>query len=371
MKLFKNKNTQHQPDYILLAAVFLLVVFGLVVLASASIVVSRDNLNQNYYYFFHQLIHGVLIGFIFLAIVQKIDYRFWKKYTFAFFIGSLFFLVLALVPGIKGDHSEASRWIVVGGFSFQPAEIFKLAFVLYLAAWLEKRKKEMNNFSDGLIPFLAILVLVGILLVKQPDVGTLGVIIATALVVYFVAGAKISHLLIIIAGGVAVFWGLIKMAPYRMNRLTVFLHPETDPQGIGYQINQALLALGSGGLLGLGLGHSRQKYNYLPEPIGDSVFAIIGEEVGFIGLLVLLSLFIIFAWRGFKISQEAPDTFGKLTAVGITSWLTLQALMNIMAITSLIPLTGIPLPFISYGGSALITSLVGVGVLLNISKYGK
>ncbi len=371
MKFFKNKNAWHKPDYILLATVFALVVFGLVILASASVVVSRNNSEQNYYYFFHQLIRGVLTGFILLAIAQKVDYRFWKKCALPFFAVGLGLLFLALIPGIGEGYGKASRWIMVGGFSFQPAEIFKLAFILYLAAWLEKRGKEIDNFSVGLIPFLAILALIGILLIKQPDIGTLGVVMATATIVYFAAGAKISHLLIIIFGGATAFWGLIKIAPYRMNRLTVFLHPETDPQGIGYQINQALLALGSGGLFGLGLGHSRQKYNYLPEPIGDSIFAIIGEEIGFVGLLVLLALFVIFAWRGFKIAQSAPDTFGKLAAVGITSWLVFQALMNIMAITSLIPLTGIPLPFISYGGTALITSLFGVGILLNISRYGK
>ena len=371
MKLFSNKNIQRKPDYILLAAVFALVVFGLVVLATPSVVVSRDRLEQNYYYFFHQLIHGVLAGFIFLAVAQKVDYHFWKKIALPFFIVGLGLLFLTLASDIGETYNKAARWIAFGGFSFQPAEIFKLAFILYLAAWLEKKGKEINNFSATLVPFLIILALVGALLIKQPDIGTLGVMIAAAMAVYFAAGAKISHLLIIISGGIAAFWGLIKMAPYRMDRLTVFLHPETDPQGIGYQINQALLALGSGGLLGLGLGHSRQKYNYLPEPIGDSIFAIIGEEIGFIGLLILLALFIIFAWRGFKIAQAAPDTFGKLAAVGITGWLTFQALMNIMAITSLIPLTGIPLPFISYGGTAMITSLLGVGILLNISRYGK
>ncbi len=303
--------------------------------------------------------------------VQRVDYRFWKKYVLLFFIAALGLLFLALISDIGEGYDKASRWISVGGFSFQPSEIFKLAFVLYLAAWLEKKGKEVDNFSAVMIPFITILALVGILLIKQPDIGTLGVIIVAAMAIYFAAGAKISHLLIIVSAGIAAFWGLIKMAPYRMDRLTVFLHPETDPQGIGYQINQALLALGSGGFFGLGLGHSRQKYNYLPEPIGDSIFAIIGEEVGFIGLLILLALFVIFAWRGFKIAQAAPDTFGKLAAVGITSWLTFQALMNIMAITSLIPLTGIPLPFISYGGSALVTSLLGVGILLSISRYGK
>ena len=187
MNFLKNKNIQHQPDYILLAVVIALVTFGLVVLASASIVVSRDNLEQNYYYFFHQLIHGALIGFILLAIVQRIDYRFWKKYAVVFFAAGIALLALALISGFGGEYSEARRWIVIGGFSIQPSEIFKLAFILYLAAWLENKGKEINNLSAGLVPFLAILALAGILLAKQPDIGTLGVIVTTALVIYFVA----------------------------------------------------------------------------------------------------------------------------------------------------------------------------------------
>jgi cell division protein FtsW len=209
---------------------------------------------------------------------------------------------------------------------------------------------------------------VGFLIIKQPDMGTLGVIVVISMVIYFLSGAKLQHLLGMFGLGVAAFFALVKFESYRMNRLLVFLHPELDPRGVGYQINQALLAIGSGGLFGLGLGHSRQKFNYLPEPVGDSIFAIICEEIGLIGAMALISLFIIFAMRGLKIVKYAPDTFGKLVAIGITSWIIFQALINITAITGLIPLTGITLPFISYGGTSLIFSMVGVGILLNISK---
>ena len=198
--------------------------------------------------------------------------------------------------------------------------------------------------------------------------GTLGVIVVISMAIYFLSGAKLQHLLGMFGLGIAAFFALVKFESYRMDRLLVFLHPELDPRGVGYQINQALLAIGSGGLFGLGLGHSRQKFNYLPEPVGDSIFAVICEEIGLIGAMVLVSLFIIFAMRGLKIAKYAPDTFGKLVAVGITSWIIFQALINITAITGLIPLTGITLPFISYGGTSLVFSLVAVGILLNISK---
>jgi cell division protein FtsW len=216
---------------------------------------------------------------------------------------------------------------------------------------------------------LAIVGIVSFLLIKQPDMGTLGVMILISLSIFFLSGAKLSHLASLgIAGALALFV-LIKTESYRMDRLTVFLHPELDPRGIGYQINQALLAIGSGGIFGLGLGHSLQKFNYLPEPVGDSIFAIIGEELGMVGAMFLVILFVFFAIRGLRIAKNAPDRFSKLVACGIVSWIIFQAFINIAAICGLIPLTGIPLPFISYGGTSIIFLMVGVGILLNISKY--
>ena len=240
--------------------------------------------------------------------------------------------------------------------------------ILYLAAWLESKKDLKRDLFEGFFPFLAILGIVGFLIIKQPDMGTLGTIVVISVIIFFLSGAKTAHIASMAGMGILAFFALVKFESYRMNRLLVFLHPELDPRGIGYQINQALLAIGSGGLFGLGLGHSRQKFNYLPEPVGDSIFAIICEEIGLIGAAMLILLFVVFAMRGLKIAKKAPDMFGKLIAIGITSWIIFQALINISAITGLIPLTGVTLPFISYGGTSIIFSMVGVGILLNISK---
>ena len=362
---------QKSCDKILLIAVLLLSIFGLIMISSASVVVSYNNFGYNHYYLSHQFFYGFIPGMILLFLFQKIDYHIFKKYALIFLILTIIFLFLVFIPAFGYDLKGANRWINIGDFSFQPSEIAKLTFILYLAAWLEKKGRNVRNFSETLVPFVILIIAISIPLIMQPDIGTLSVIILTAVIIYFAAGAKLSHIFLLGLGGMAALFVLIKIAPYRINRLMVFMYPELDPQGIGYQINQALLALGSGGILGLGFGHSRQKFNYLPEPIGDSIFAITGEEMGFVGLFVLMALFLIVALRGFKIASRAPDDFGRFIAVGITSWIIFQALTNMAAITSLIPLTGIPMPFVSYGGSALIISLAGVGILLNISKYGK
>ena len=229
----------------------------------------------------------------------------------------------------------------------------------------------MSDIYYGLLPFLFLLGVISALILLQPDMGTLTVIAVIAIVVYFIAGAPWKHLAFIGIGGLGVFALLIKLAPYRAARLTTFLNPELDPQGIGYHINQALLALGTGGIFGLGLGHSRQKFNFLPEPYGDSIFAVIGEELGFLLSVGLIVLFVLIMWRGYNIAKRAPDTFSKLVATGIVTWIAFQALVNIAAMVALIPMTGIPLPLISYGSTSLLTILASLGILVNISKYTK
>jgi len=362
------KKNNNKPDQILIIATFALIVFGLVMISSAGVAVSQYRFNDGYYFFKHQLFYGVLPGLFLMFVVQKIDYRIWKKFALLLFAASLFFLVLVFVPGLGLKFQGASRWIQLGPFSFQPSEMLKLTMILYLAAWLEGKKELKTDLFEGFIPFLAIIGVISFLVMKQPDMGTLGIIVLVAMCVYFLSGAKTSHIAVMIAGGAAAFLALVKFESYRMSRLLVFLHPELDPRGVGYQINQALLAIGSGGIFGLGLGHSRQKFNYLPEPVGDSIFAIVCEEIGLIGAAVLIFLFFVFAMRGFKIAKKAPDMFGRLVAVGITSWIIFQTLINISAISGLIPLTGVTLPFVSYGGTSLIFSMIGVGILLNISK---
>jgi cell division protein FtsW len=246
----------------------------------------------------------------------------------------------------------------------------KLSIIIYLAAWLESRgTHKIKDVFEGLLPFLGIMGLIGFLIIKQPDTGTLGVIVISSFAIFFISGARIQHLASLGAIGTLVLWILVKIEPYRLDRISAFLDPGADPQGIGYQINQALLAVGSGGILGVGLGHSRQKFNYLPEPVGDSIFAVIGEELGLIGAAMLVILFVALAMRGIKIAKNAPDMFGKLLAAGITIWIVMQAFINISANIALVPLTGIPLPFISYGGTSLVFLMAAVGILLNISKH--
>jgi cell division protein FtsW len=357
-------------DKILIIDIMFLLVFGLIVISSASVVLSYNKYGNNYYYLYHQFFYGIVPGLILTYVVSRFDYKKLKKYAPLFLIATLSLLLLVFIPGLTFGAKGASRWIVIAGQSFQPSEMAKLTFIIYLAAWLDQRKSKINDFNEGFMPFIMLIALVAIPIIKQPDIGTLISICLVAFAMYFMAGAGTKYMAIIFTGSVAAVMLLAKIEPYRMNRLKVFMHPELDPQGIGYQINQALLALGSGGIFGLGLGHSRQKFNYLPEPIGDSVFAITGEELGLIGLVFLISLYIIFAVRGFGIAENARDGFGKLLAVGITSWILFQVIMNIGAITSLIPLTGIPLPFVSYGGSSVISLLVGLGILLSVSRFG-
>lgn len=358
-------------DVILLLTTFGLVVFGLVMIASGGIARSLAVYNEPYYFFNHQFIYGFLPGVIVWFLFQKMDYHVWQKWALPFFVATVFLLLIVLIPGIGTTFKGAQRWINLGGLSFQPTELCKLALIAYLAAWLTGSRQKVHASLNGFLGFIFILGLLGALIMNQPDMGTMGIIAVIAFIMYFVSGARFIFLITLVAGGISAFWLLVKTAPYRMQRLISFLDPASDPQGISYQINQALIALGSGGIKGVGLGHGRQKFNYLPEPVGDSIFAILGEELGLVGCVFLISLFLILAWRGFLIAKNAPDPFGRLMAAGITSWFVFQAFINIAAISAIIPLTGVPLPFVSYGGSALIFALGAMGILLNISKQAK
>lgn len=358
-------------DRKLFFAILILLGIGLLMIASAGVSYGMARFNDAYYFFKQQLL-GLGIGLLFLFIFQRIDYHIWRRFVVPIFFIALGLLVLVFIPGFGTKVYGAARWVQFGPISFQPSEVMKLSIILYLAAWLSnKDKMRTADFFEGLVPFLAILSVVSFLIIKQPDTGTLGLILAIALAIFFASGANISHIFALLLGGLAFLAILIKVAPYRMQRFFVYLNPEYDPQGFGYQITQALLAIGSGGIFGMGLGQSRQKFNYLPEPVTDSIFAILGEEFGLVGAIVVIALFLFVAWRGFAIASRAPDQFGKLVAVGIVSWIVFQAFINMMAISGIIPLTGIPLPFISYGGTSLAVLLAAVGILLNISKNVK
>jgi len=369
MKVKAKKTKTKKPDSIIFGIVLALLVFGLMMISSAGVYVSEIRFDDELYYFKHQLFFGVIPGVILLLIFSRVHYNFWKKISGIFFVSALLLLVAVFIPGLGIRIQGASRWLDLGAVSFQPTEMMKLAFIVYFAKWLEARKEKIKDFNEGVVPFLIILGVIGLLIMAQPDFGTFSAVVAIAVLMFFLSGARVKHLLAIIFLGIFLFLILIKIEPYRMNRLLAFLNPQTDPQGISYQINQAFLALGSGGPFGVGIGKSRQKFKYLPEPIGDSIFAVIGEELGLIGTGGLLVAFLALFLRGIKVAQNGPDPFARNLAFGITIWITVQSFMNIMAIVGLMPLTGIPLPFVSYGSTSLIFSLVGVGILLNISKH--
>ena len=364
------KSIKHQrPDYILLGIVAVLIILGVLILAGISAPLSQQKFGNTTNFLFHQIIFGLIVGIIGAFIVFKIPISYLKKWSPTLLLINLFFLVLVFLPIIGISFRGASRWINLGFISFQPSEFLKITFILYLASWLATRfEKGKTKKYETLLPFLIIIAFIGLFLILQPDASTLGIIALVAGMMYFSIGSPLWHIVLIGLIGMSSLIFLIKTAPYRMNRFLVFLNPEIDPMGKGYQLKQSLIAIGSGGLLGVGLGWSRQKFVFLPESMSDSVFSILSEEIGFVGGFFLVSFFLFFLWRGIKISKMASDKFCALTALGICSWITLQAFINMGAMVGILPLTGIPLPFISYGGSHIVAELIGVGILLNISK---
>lgn len=358
---------KNNPDYILLIIIGILVIFGLIMISSASIGVSQEKYQESYYFVKNQISHGLIPG-IFLGILAYfLPLEFWKKFSLLFLCLSFLGLILVFVPGIGLSHGGAHRWIKIFGTSFQPSELIKLPLIIYLSAWLSKKGDNAKSFKQCFVPFVILISIIGLLLLKQPDLGTFGVIGLTSLSIFFLTETKISHTGLIIIGASIIFLFSINFFPHASKRLQVFLNPKMDPQGLGYQTKQAELALGSGGFFGVGLSQGLQKFKYLPEPASDSIAAVIGEELGFLGLFCLILLFLMFAIRGLKISKKAPDQFSKLLAGGITIFITIQALINIAAICGLMPLTGIPMPFVSLGGTSLAISLASIGILIKIS----
>ncbi|MBI2032033.1 MAG: putative lipid II flippase FtsW [Candidatus Levybacteria bacterium] len=351
-------------DFFLLTPVVCLVLFSLLMLYDASSFVALRDFNDKYHYVKEQFV-WMILGFSALTFAYFFDYKKYYNLTLPALIVSLVLLLLVFVPGIGISLLGAKRWISLGFFVLQPAEFAKIALALYLSAWFSAKEK------GRLLAFLLLIGFVIFLIMLQPDMGTAFIILSEAMAIYFISGASIFHILAlippIIIGGIA----LIKIEPYRAARLATFLNPQVDLENSSYHIKQVLIALGSGGLLGVGLGNSLQKYAYLPESTTDSIFAIIAEEVGFIGASIVVLLFVVICVKGFLIASNSKDLFGKLLASGITTYITVQSLVNLGSQTALLPLTGVPLPFVSYGGSALIAALFAVGILLNISKQSK
>lgn len=367
----------HEPDTSLVGALLLLLAFGVLMVYDSSVVASLDLLGGQYHYLYLQLI-WVVVGLLAASFFFTLDYRHLRKLALPFYLLTITFLGLVLLPTPFSEIVRgARRWFslpfelpFLGTINFQPSEFAKLALILYLAALFTGKKKRSPVVRRGrgfLAFFLPTAVAVGLILV-EPDLGTAMVVAALGLLVFFFAGAPLWEIFLLLplvaVGGVV----LVLTNPYRIGRLLSFLNPLGDPLGVSYQINQIIIALGSGGLFGLGIGESRQKYGYIPDVSTDAVFAVIGEEFGFVGTVAVIALFTFVLYRGFRIAREAPDDFGRLIAAGVTSWIGLQVLINLGAMTGLIPLTGMPLPLISYGGSSLVVLLASFGVLLNISR---
>lgn len=356
-------------DYTLVITILLLLAIGLVMVLSASSPTALSESGNSYKYFVKQLIFAG-IGIVAMCIISKIDYRFYQKfYKHAWWI-SLILLVLVLAIG--REVNEAKRWIyVTESLSFQPSEIVKFLMIVFYAGILVKDRNELNQYAKGFVKHICLLLPIIALLLLQPHFSASVVIIGVCATMMIVAGCKFGHF--VATGGtvgVPAIVALIIKAPYRLARVTTFIDPWQDATGKGWQVIQSLYAIGSGGLFGAGLGESKQKYLYIPEPHNDFIFSVLAEEIGFIGCAVVIILFAVFIWRGILIAMRSPDMFGSLIAIGITALVAIQVIINIAVVTSSMPATGMPLPFFSYGGTALFILLCEMGVLLNISRAG-
>ncbi len=365
-----NQRNKHAPDYQLLACVSIMVLFGLVMVYSSSFTEGLYDKGDSFYYMSRQLF-AFVIGVIGLLVAQRIDFRRWQVYAFHIFVGAiiLLFLTVLVLPAEITMVNNSRSWIRLGGFSIQPAELAKLALIIYMAAWLSQRGGRLKNLLTGTLPFAVSVGGVAGLIMVGRDLGTTTVVVVVAGLVFFIAGASLLHMLAAVALGMVSFLLAVNVAAYRLDRINAWLDPFAYYQGAGFQPTHALFALASGGILGEGLGQSREKYMWLPQSFTDTILAIIGEEFGLLGTLFVVACFTFFAYRGLKIAQQAPNGFAMLLAIGITLWMVVQAAINLAVVTTLVPFTGITLPFMSYGGTSLMVSLIAVGILLNISKY--
>jgi cell division protein FtsW len=358
------------PDFLLVFITLLLLAIGMIMVYSASAAWATYKFDDSFFFAKRQLLFAGL-GVIAMFFIMNVDYWTWRTWAKVVLITCFILLILVLIPGIGLVRGGARSWIGIGAFSIQPSEFMKLAMIAFLAKYLSENQKKITSLRQGLIPSLSLIFLAFGMIMLQPDLGTGTVMVGTCIVMIFVAGGRISHFVGLGLIGVAGFVGLILSAPYRIKRITSFLDPWQDPLGSGFQIIQSLYAIGPGGLLGLGLGKSRQKFFYLPEPQTDFIFAILAEELGFIGGSLVILLFALLLWRGVRIALGAPDLFGSFLAIGIISMIAIQVIINIGVVIGLMPVTGITLPFLSYGGSSLTLMLMAVGVLLNISRYAR
>lgn len=350
-----------QFNYSLFLIVIFLSFFGLLMIYETSSVSALYNFG-NKFYFAQEQLRFIIFGIILMIFLANFDYHRLFNFSLPFILIEIILLILVFIPGIGVRTLGASRWLNFRFISFQPAELAKISLVIYLSAWFSSKEKRR------LLAFFILMTIFGGLIMLQPDMGTAIILSLTSVFLYFIVGSALWQLVLIFIMGFSSLFILIKIAPYRLSRFLSFLNPKTDTLGISYHINQILIALGSGGFWGVGLGKSRQKFAYLPEATTDSIFAIIGEEFGFFGCFFLLLIYLYIFYKGYKIAVASRDKFGQLLAMGLTLYLFWQTVINLAGMVSLIPLTGVPLPFISYGGSSLIVAMISIGILLNIEK---
>jgi cell division protein FtsW len=357
-----------RPDYLLLASTIALLVLGTLMVYSASFVVAHNEFNDDAYFLVRQLL-WIGAGLVGMFLAARIDYRRWRGLSLPIMFLCIGMLVLVLVPGIGSSSYGAVRWIKLGPVQIQPSELAKLAMTLYLADWLARRGPIVGQFLKGLLPFAIIVGIIALLVAVQPDLGTTSIILGISACLFFVGGANLLHIALAGLGGALAAAALLAhLSGYQLDRVHAFLDPWSDIQGFGWHTAQGLIALGSGGVFGSGLGNGFQKFYWIPNAHTDAIYAIIGEELGFVGCLGVLFLFAVLAWRGFAIAWRQQDAFARLFATGLTCMITVQTLVNIAVVTNSLPYTGVTLPLVSFGGSSTVISLIAIGLLLNMSR---
>ncbi|MES3004674.1 MAG: putative peptidoglycan glycosyltransferase FtsW [Patescibacteria group bacterium] len=358
-------------DIPFLISIIILVVVGYLIFASASLGLLSKQPEKYANVAFNQTFFGLLFGSIACFIASRIDYKIYKKFSIYIYIAAAILTLLVFIPGLGFEHGGAKRWIHLGGFSFQPGEFLKIGFIAILATWVATAKEKFGTFKFGFLPFMILAGVTGAILLSQPDTDTFFIIISAGLAIFVAGGGRWRDLLLGFMIAVVCVAGLAFTKPYIMNRIQTYINPSENSLGSGWQIQQSLIAIGSGGFSGRGFGQSIQKFNVLPEPIGDSIFAVASEEFGFVGSVTIILLFVFFAIRGLKIAVKTNDLFGRLMVVGIVILVTTQAFVNIGAMVGVLPLSGITLPFVSHGGTSLFITLFMMGIVLNISKNTK
>jgi len=374
MNLLK-KLEKHNINYTLLALFIAIIFIGFVMLFSSSIIIAVKKFDDKYYFIRHQLIFAIIPSIILFFSFTFINYKIIKKYYLVIFGVSLLLLILVLIPGIGQAHGGARSWIGIGPIPFQPAEIMKFSLIVFLAVVFEKLGKEIKDFKQGFVPYVVVFCFVAILLLLQPDLGTLSILYVVSLAIYFTAGGRKRHILLWVLASILCLMLFLKIdqsfsGGIRTTRINLFLHPEQySKRAEGYHVNQAMIAVGTGGPFGRGIGNSVQKFSYLPEVIADSIFAVIAEELGFFLSVGFLSLYFFFLWNALTVAKNAPDNFSKYFTVGVVAWIGFQVFVNVGAMIRLFPLTGVPLPLVSYGGTSMWVMSIACGMVLNISRY--